>query len=226
MIAKVGFPSNDELAELVPRACIDSIFNADQTKLPNNSNSLASSSLPTPPSTRPHSPAQAKKSHLRNASESEFVSQLTKSVPKSTGSSMSRFSAHNPFFGYPVITDALHYIPSCIRASFSDSLSSLPGYISSMRHPPATASVPTLRHGRRRKRDLVRTLLIMYWQRWKDRAMVFSVLMLVLNLVVRTLRGSRQPIAKDVWMWMTSHKLLTRGLTVLGAGTAAAMVAD
>ncbi len=126
------------------------------------------------PSTRPHSPAQAKKSRLRNTSETKSVSQLTQGVPNRIGS-MSRFSAHNPFFGYPVITDALHYIPTCIRASFSDSLSSLPGYISSIRDPLATASVPTLRHGRRRKRDLVRTLLIMYWQRWKDRAMVFSV---------------------------------------------------
>ncbi len=201
------------------------VFNADQTKFPNNSNALASSSLPTPPSTRPHSPAQAKKSCLRNTSETKSVSQLTQGVPNRIGS-MSRFSAHNPFFGYPVITDALHYIPTCIRASFSDSLSSLPGYISSIRDPLATASVPTLRHGRRRKRDLVRTLLIMYWQRWKDRAMVFSVLMLVLNLVVRALRGSRHPIANGVWAWMTSHKLLTRGLTVLGAGTVAAMVAD
>lgn len=45
----------------------------------------------------------------------------------------------NPFFGYPV--------------------SSAPGLA---RHP----SVPGLRHGRRRKRDLVRTLLVLWWERW------------------------------------------------------------
>jgi hypothetical protein len=28
------------------------------------------------------------------------------------------------------------------------------------------SSVPALRHGRRRKRDLVRTLLILWWERW------------------------------------------------------------
>lgn len=165
-----------------------------------------------------------KKRRSRNTTDSDSASQLTKQAPARSHSA-SRFSANNPFFGYPIIPDALHSIPSRIRASFSDSLSSLPSYLSGSTQQP-TGSVPALRHGRRRKRDLARTLLIMYWQRWMDRAMVFGVLVLVLNLLlVRALRGSRHPLARNVQVWMASHKLLTRGLTALGAGTVAAMVA-
>ncbi|KLO16059.1 hypothetical protein SCHPADRAFT_926823 [Schizopora paradoxa] len=233
MISKVGFPSNDELAELLPESCINIIFNPTQAKPSTSHNASASSSLPTPPSTRSPSPVQMKRSRSRITSDPEPSYQVTQQAP-ARSESTSRFSAQNPFFGYPIITEAMYNIPSRIRASFSDSLSSLPSYIQfpgsttvTQQSPPPTSSVPALRHGRRRKRDLARTLLIMYWQRWKDRAIVFTVLVLVFNLaVLRALRGSRHPFARNVQVWVASHKLLTRSLTAIGAGTVAAMVAN
>ena len=49
----------------------------------------------------------------------------------------------NPFYGYP------------IRPSSPSSL------------PPA--SLPYLRYGRRRKRDLIRTLAALWWEKWRSR---------------------------------------------------------
>nr|GAT54992.1 predicted protein [Mycena chlorophos] len=57
----------------------------------------------------------------------------------------------NPFFGYPVAVP----LPIPSSASASASLSS--GERPQLRHP----------HGRRRKRDLARTLLALAWERWR-----------------------------------------------------------
>lgn len=65
----------------------------------------------------------------------------------------SRFSLTvNPFFGYPVT-----FIPPSATSSMSNDASYSRPYV---HHHPR------LRHGRRRTRDLVRTLLHLYWQRW------------------------------------------------------------
>lgn len=52
-------------------------------------------------------------------------------------------------------------------------------------HDPLAA--PTPRHGRRRKRDLLRTLARLWWARWRFPA----TLLLLLVLVILTLRRTR-----------------------------------
>ena len=50
------------------------------------------------------------------------------------------------------------------------------------------ASAPNLRHGRRRKRDLVYTLARLWWQRWRNHV---KVILLVLALVLASWRRRR-----------------------------------
>ena len=64
----------------------------------------------------------------------------------------------NPFFGYPATEAAAD----------------------------GSTSAPTLRHGRRRKRDLLRTLLRLWWSRWRYHIKALLLLMiLVLALWAR-----------------------------------------
>ncbi|TDL21707.1 hypothetical protein BD410DRAFT_789451 [Rickenella mellea] len=86
--------------------------------------------------------------------------------------SVSRFSVLNPFFGYPI------------------------------NPPPAESSlersVPQLRHGRRRKRDLLRALAILFWQKWKTCMSVGSFMMVtyfVIRFYVRDVRRRRMLLA-------------------------------
>ncbi|KAH9929563.1 CRAL/TRIO domain-containing protein [Epithele typhae] len=51
------------------------------------------------------------------------------------------------------------------------------------------APTPRLRHGRQRKRDLVRTLVLLWWDKWKDRATV----LLCVALLVMSFRLRRHP---------------------------------
>lgn len=83
---------------------------------------------------------------------------------------ISRFSLTNPFFGYPI---------DAPRAA-----------------SPSPNNVPALRHGRRRKRDLVRALAVLFWQRWKSRigagVLLLSIFGLIkIVMVVRRLHGRR-----------------------------------
>ncbi|TFY69143.1 hypothetical protein EVG20_g3274 [Dentipellis fragilis] len=70
---------------------------------------------------------------------------------------VSATSQYNPFFGYPV------------RLS-----------------PNQTASsVPSLYYGRQRKRDLLRTLALLWWEKWKKRVAVLFALLAILYLIRR-----------------------------------------
>lgn len=81
-------------------------------------------------------------------------------------SSMSRTSRVNPFFGYPV--------------AYTD----------------PSSSTPTLRYGRRRKRDLARTLLQLWWLRWKvQTTATLIVIALLLVVFVRKRSWSHR------WRW-------------------------
>ena len=51
-------------------------------------------------------------------------------------------SHFNPFYGYPIGASPYSRTP---------------------------AALPYLRHGRRRKRDLIRTLAILWWEKWRSR---------------------------------------------------------
>ncbi|KAJ7646780.1 CRAL-TRIO domain-containing protein [Roridomyces roridus] len=65
---------------------------------------------------------------------------------------------------------------------------------------------PTLRHGRRRKRDLAHTLLVLAWRRWKRR--IVGTLWLVIVFLL-TVRGRR------VWFSRASGSLWTAATTLL-----------
>ena len=58
-----------------------------------------------------------------------------------------------------------------------------------------TSTVPTLRHGRRRKRDLARTLLRLWWSRWRHSV---KVVMFILVLLLAFM-FSRRPIWQRRW---------------------------
>lgn len=75
-------------------------------------------------------------------------------VPRAPPSVLSSTSILNPFFGYPI---------AYTEADLS-------------------SSTPNLRHGRRRKRDLIHTLLRLWWQKWKTH-LKFSMLILLLVLI-------------------------------------------
>ncbi len=75
-------------------------------------------------------------------------------VPRAPPSVLSSTSILNPFFGYPI--------------AFTEA--------------DLSSSTPNLRHGRRRKRDLICTLLRLWWQKWKTH-LKFSMLILLLVLI-------------------------------------------
>ncbi|KAA1471797.1 CRAL/TRIO domain-containing protein [Dentipellis sp. KUC8613] len=70
---------------------------------------------------------------------------------------VSATSQYNPFFGYPV------------RLSPNQT----------------AASVPSLYYGRQRKRDLLRTLAVLLWEKWKKRVAVVFAVLVVLYLIRR-----------------------------------------
>jgi retinaldehyde-binding protein 1 len=58
----------------------------------------------------------------------------------------------NPFYGYPIGQPPYSLMP---------------------------ASLPYLRHGRRRKRDLIRTLVTLWWEKWRSRVSCTAPLLFV-----------------------------------------------
>ncbi|KIY50158.1 hypothetical protein FISHEDRAFT_71774 [Fistulina hepatica ATCC 64428] len=66
-----------------------------------------------------------------------------------------------------------------------------------------------LRHGRRRKRDLVRTLLVLLWRRWHLR--IYSVLWIIAILVilanVHVHRLAPRRVALSLWFWFRNAPL-------------------
>ncbi|KAH8107780.1 CRAL-TRIO domain-containing protein [Cristinia sonorae] len=91
--------------------------------------------------------------------------------------SPSRTSYLNPFYGYPV--------------TYTESAS----------------VTPTLRYGRRRKRDLVRTLAQLWWMRWKVHATAtLCIVALLLLALTRKRWGSRR------WRWRLGSSPALRSL--------------
>lgn len=91
-------------------------------------------------------------------------------------------SRYNPFFGYPISPHA----------------------------PASGSSIPHLHHGRRRKRDLARTLTILWWKRWKT-PLVFG-LCLFLALCCVGARSQRWHWARFLThpVFVRSHQLMIR----------------
>ena len=105
---------------------------------------------------------------------------------------ISRFSQDNPFFGYPI--DAP---PSLIE-------------LSTFSKEHRRRGVPTLKHGRRRVRDLLQTLAVLYWRRLRETfrptsgIFVVSLVITVLVLWARRNKGNVNPfhgVLSGVAMW-------------------------
>ncbi|KAI0786560.1 CRAL-TRIO domain-containing protein [Abortiporus biennis] len=101
-------------------------------------------------------------------------------LPEPTLRHISPTSILNPFFGYPV-----YYT--------TDSKS----------------STPTLHHGRRRKRDLLRTLATLWWLRWRKQISAVGVVVAVTILVVVA-----RKIPWRMWRWRWNN--FFAGIPALG----------
>jgi len=84
-------------------------------------------------------------------------------------------SLFNPFFGYPVVP-----LPK--------SSDNVDGYFNGY-------NVPNLQHGRRRKRDLARTLLRLWWERWRSEIKTAAWIV----AIVAALWMRRSPILRQRW---------------------------
>lgn len=109
----------------------------------------------------------------------------------------SRFSVDNPFYGYPleaVEDDAQGRSTSAYGETdempFGEDGSSSQ-HISRRSHN----GVPRLRHGRRRKRDLAKTLLMLYWQQWKAQISIGTIVFVAFGLfrLTRLLKRGQMP---------------------------------
>lgn len=79
----------------------------------------------------------------------------------------------NPFFGYPATTS------------------------------PSGRNVPALHHGRRRKRDLLRTLVFLWWNRWHSQ-IIFALCVSIAFLLVKSRR--RLPVLRwFTWLRSSIH---------------------
>jgi retinaldehyde-binding protein 1 len=84
---------------------------------------------------------------------------------------LSATSALNPFFGYPVSTSSSN------RLSLS------------------------LPHGRRRKRDLARTLLILFWMRWQTHITIGIFLTMIVFVARVVFRKGVLRFPKEIARW-------------------------
>ncbi|KAF7322032.1 Protein real-time [Mycena kentingensis (nom. inval.)] len=126
-----------------------------------------------------YEPIRRRSPPLANGSAHELPASLPATPNTSSAASLPKApssillhptSLLNPFFGYPT------------SLSFSRSSSE-----STHTHHPT--------HGRRRKRDLVRTLLVLAWQRWRGRLWTLVALALVVAVVVAGAgRGRRRRV--------------------------------
>ncbi|KAI0318889.1 CRAL-TRIO domain-containing protein [Amylostereum chailletii] len=105
----------------------------------------------------------------------------TPAAPQSPITARSRL---NPFFGYPIApTSASNRIPTPTTTRNS------------------AARIPKLHHGRQRKRDLVHTLAVLWWERWRTHATVSVVLVLLTVLLSKLMRRSSTQLS-PWWSWI------------------------
>ena len=114
----------------------------------------------------------ASKGRIPTPSEPSSPSQKTTGK---TRKELNRFSLNNPFFGYPIDTSSLDLQEELSSRTLRDSTS-----LSTLR---PNVAVPSLRYGRRRKRDLVRALLVLYWQRWGVQFGIGATLLVLAGLL-------------------------------------------
>jgi len=151
---RIFFPTMEVLHECINPSSLPSEYGGHLPRLPEIPNLLDSAQhgAPTP----------SRSSSLREEDDSAFPAHLPKESSADCAScreitSVARISPRsqlNPFYGYP------------IRSS--------PNLL-------APTTLPYLRYGRRRKRDLIRTLAAIWWEKWRSRvSWTFSLLFVFL----------------------------------------------
>ena len=187
-ISKVIFPTKEELHRLLPLEAIwtgQGFPHIMKYVIPNccaftESTSTASNGpkLPSSPSRRTDlgnitDPTYTSSPLSSQDPTAAFSQAINADIPKPSFTPpprvSSRFSSISPFFGYPITVPHRH-----------------PPHSTHLSHSPS--GIPQLRHGRRRKRDLARALLVLFWQKWKAR---IGILVLVLCVVSGFMRASR-----------------------------------
>jgi len=178
-IAKVFFPSEKEIKELLPESFQSLGFSHLLEEPPD---SLTSAGSETSFSSRASSIAPAT---TPSTSVSAYTVNSTARPrrPKLT----SRFSCTNPYFGYPVVEhdQLIHSVDESCGHSAPPYASTSEADADAANLPVVRrgSSIPILRHGRRRKRDLVLALCILYWQRWSSSLSLGLMLALIVALV-------------------------------------------
>ncbi|KAI5117225.1 hypothetical protein M0805_008695 [Coniferiporia weirii] len=199
-IAKVAFPSKEELSQFIQEDYLPAVYEAlkdtpdtrhDVIPIPSSdvSSLRSDTSSPSPSSSSiATSTSGSPQLSIDHPSEPRWKPKRTRS---------SRFSIENPFFGYPL--DDPRQLesstpPAAAQAHDYNEMARKQGL--GARSLTASASrVPTLRHGRRRKRDFVRALLFLYWQRWRTQLTLGALVLVVIgSLKVARVRWVRELI--------------------------------
>lgn len=208
-IAKVAFPSMEELGTFIPedilslgdyfiwpfyhhfysrRAVLDAL------KTPPIPEKLETVNLEKASSSRTPSPSASSVSSLTHVGTEVNP---TRTTPKRKRKPSSRFSVDNPFYGYPleVVEDDARGRSTGAYGETGEMF--VGGNGSSAQHTSRRSQngVPRLRHGRRRKRDLAKTLLMLYWQQWKAQISIGAILVVAFGLfrLTRLLKRGKVP---------------------------------
>ena len=163
-----------------------------------------------PSTSRSPSPSASSVSSLPQLA-AESKSQKRPKV-KRTRKPSSRFSIDNPFYGYPLeVNDrgrsGVYGISPDNNSPQNPNESNDGAYLIPGR---SEHGVPRLRHGRRRKRDLAKTLLMLYWQQWKTQISIGAVLVVAFGLFKLTRLFKRGQITGHGVFTSRFLKLLTR----------------
>lgn len=208
-IAKVAFPSMQELGTFIPehvlplgdyfisslyhhfyswRAVFEALRTPPIRENPNTVDLEKDSSSRTP---SPSASSVSSRSHV--GTEVKPARPRLKRKRKLS----SRFSVDNPFYGYPL--EAVEYDARGRSTGAYGETGEMPvgENGSSTQHTSRRSQngVPRLRHGRRRKRDLAKTLLMLYWQQWKAQISIGAILVVAFGLfrLTRLLKRGKVP---------------------------------
>ncbi|EIN11534.1 CRAL/TRIO domain-containing protein [Punctularia strigosozonata HHB-11173 SS5] len=185
-LSRIFFPSTKELLSYFGCAALPQDYGGDLASLLELENPLLdfvkpdtpaeSSNEPTPPDSSCTSEDEPS-NHIQTMEQDRYLHRIPSLIPT---------SVLNPFWGYPV--------------TFSYPFSSSSSDARSPARPPIRAhhhssSVPYLRHGRRRKRDLLRTLALLWWTRWRGTLRIVFVLCLLAVLCAAKSRRGKTFVA-------------------------------
>ncbi|KAI0305378.1 CRAL-TRIO domain-containing protein [Multifurca ochricompacta] len=157
---KIFFPSRDTLHDCISPSNLPHEFGGYLPPLPEIPNLLdAQQTAPTPSLSSSFSSLKGDDSisPTHPPTDSNTISASRSSHRKiSPHAHISPRSQFSPFYGYPIGPSQYSLTP---------------------------AALPYLRHGRRRKRDLIRTLAALWWEKWRSRvSWTFSLLFIFLSL--------------------------------------------